>query len=329
MESIHPICLIGGTGRCGTTILKKIFQEHPQVAHIPEWRINVDPDGLIDFYAALSECWSPYLLDVKLKRLEKLLQDAGRGNTFWKMYRMGLQKFKIQKIMPWHLSPRYSDFSIKKECPGYSALVKELIRNLKTFEFRGHWTGQQFLEKRILQYAPPSKKKELADLLGRFMAQVIKNTLEKQGKQIYVEDNTWNILWFDKFLDLMPRARLVHIYRDPRDVVASFTKQTWTPSDPSEAALFYRGIMERWWDICKQLPKKSFLEISLENLVEAPEAGIRKICGFWNISWHPSLLRTDLSRSHSGRWKTDFHSNDQDKIQSILSDMIEKLGYDK
>jgi hypothetical protein len=329
MKTSHNICLIGGTGRCGTTILKKIFHEHPQVAHIPEWRITLDPDGLIDFYMTLSEGWSPYLFDIKLKRLQKLLQDAGRSSAVWNPYRLVLKKFKIQKIFPFHLSPRYSDFSIKKVCPEYSSLVKELTENLKKFEYRGDWTGQRFFTKRTIQYAPPWGKDDLADVLGRFLGQVIQNMLDKQGKQIFVEDNTWNILWFDKFLELMPQAKLIHIYRDPRDVVASFTKQTWTPTDPSRAALFYNGIMERWWEIHKHLPKKSYMEISLENLVQAPEAVTKEICRFWNIPWHNSLLKTDLSRSHSGRWKKDLNPDDQDRIQTILSDTMDKLGYKK
>ena len=329
MDKNTPICLIGGTGRCGTTILKKILNKHPQVAHIPEWRITVDPDGIIDFYRTLSEYWSPYLFDIKLRRLQKLLQDAGRSNNFWNLYRLALKKIKLQQSMPWKLSPRYSDFSIKKICPRYPELVKELISSLKQFEFQGHWTGQRFLTKRTIGYAPSPGKSDLVDALVRFLRHVIQNTLEKQGKQIYVEDNTWNILWFDRFLELIPQAKLVHIYRDPRDVVASFTQQTWTPSDPSQAALFYNGIMERWWDIRKHLPKTSYMEISLENLVQTPEALTKEICRFWNIPWHESLLKTDLSRSHSGRWKKDLNPKDQDNIQTILSDTIGNLGYHK
>jgi hypothetical protein len=156
---------------------------------------------------------------------------------------------------------------------------------------------------------------------------VIQSTLDAQDKKVYVEDNTWNILWFHRMLDLLPNARLIHIYRDPRDVICSFMKQTWTPSDPVKAALFYKGIMEAWWGIRKQLPKASYKEIALEALVKNPEKTLKEACDFWNIPWSESLLKTDLSHSHSGRWKKDLSSSELREIHEILSDQIKALGY--
>ena len=95
--NIKPnICLIGGTGRCGTTILKQIFQAHPEVAKIPEWRFAVDPDGILDFYSSLSQNWSPHLFDVKLKRLYKLLQQTGQQNIPAKYFRLLLRRLHIE-----------------------------------------------------------------------------------------------------------------------------------------------------------------------------------------------------------------------------------------
>ena len=58
--------LVGGTGRCGTSILKEILATHPNAASLPfEYRFIIDPDGIIDFYASYTATWSPYIADRK------------------------------------------------------------------------------------------------------------------------------------------------------------------------------------------------------------------------------------------------------------------------
>jgi len=320
-------CLVGGTGRCGTTILKRIFTRHPDVAEIPEWRFSTDPDGLIDFYTSLSATWSPFLFDKKLKRLESLLSDLGQGNVLQTSYRKVMNRLGIQKMLPVNLIPRYSDIHIQKRCPEYRPMVRSLVNELTVFKYQGHWTGNQFLQKRSIAHSGQHPAELLSEILGRFFRNVIEKTLEIQGKSVYLEDNTWNILHFKPILDLIPEARLVHIYRDPRDVVCSFMKQTWAPSDLDQAAKFYMDLMDAWWIVRDQVPAKQFLEISLEGLVTNPEETIRRVARFWNIRWDASLLETPLNRSNSGRWKKELSKKEQNRLSKRLSRYIQKLNY--
>ena len=69
----EPI-FIGGTGRSGTTILKRILGQHPAVFAVPpEARFIVDPDGLITLVDALSTKWSVSMSDKALRRFEDLM----------------------------------------------------------------------------------------------------------------------------------------------------------------------------------------------------------------------------------------------------------------
>jgi hypothetical protein len=327
MQNGIPICLIGGTGRSGTTILKRIFTRHPDVARIPEWRFSIDPDGLVDFYTTFSTGWSPFLYDVKLRRLHRLLMDMGRHSSVANMLRLGFKSLKIQRSVPVKLVPRYSQISIAKVCPSYSKLVDALMEDLTEFRYQGHWTGKSFLSRTSIAQGFPTDRDLLAQRLGDFFRDVIRSTLEHQKKSCYVEDNTWNILWFDKLLHLVPEAKLVHIYRDPRDVVASFMKQTWTPSDPIQGAVFFKNIMARWWEIRETLPADSYREISLEALVSDPKTVLQDVCRFWGIAWDDALLQTDLSRSHSGRWRKELNDVQKQEVNTLLSECIETMGY--
>ena len=143
-----------------------------------------------------------------------------------------------------------------------------------------------------------------------------------------MEDNTWNILYLKEIAELLPGARLIHIYRDPRDVVASFTQQTWTPSDAVESARFYRNLMDRWQHVKQQVPEDFFMEISLEELVQHKENMLQEICAFWSLEWDDKLMELELNKAHRGRWEKDIPANQLEEVLEILTPYLEMLGYE-
>lgn len=322
----NNICLIGGSGRSGTTILSRIFSKHPQITAVPEWRYLIDPDGIIDFYTNC-ESWSPYHYDLKVKRLHRLLRKVSRRNlisTIDVLPRVS----KFITNLPVNFRPRYLNICTKKYCSDFKQLADHLIEQLIAFSFNGYWTGMPALQKNRIVYSPLRPQPELALILGTFLKDVMCCVLEHNKTDYYLEKNTWNILWYDKILELLPESRLVHIYRDPRDIVASYTRQTWMPADAVKSARIYKDIMERWSYVRDQVPADKYLEISLEALVADPEDVLRQICSFWDIPWNSCLLSTDLSKSNTGRWKTDLSAKAQDDIRIILSNLLKTLGYE-
>lgn len=319
------IALIGGTGRSGTSILTKVFARHPDVCDVPEWRFLVDPDGILDFYAT-SDVWTPYVYDRRLKRLRRLLQKVTRRHPLWILFE-GLHRWDLLKASPRNIRPYYAGISTLDVCPDFERLVDTLMNELTQFTFRGYWVGMRAGEPNRLLYGCFADRRALAPVFGRFLRDVIDSVLVQQGAAHYLEKNTWNILWFDRILELLPEAKMVHIFRDPRDVVSSFVRQSWMPSEPREAAVIYRDLMDRWWDIRSRIPGASYLELSLESLVGDPRGTIERVCDFWGIPWHDALLQTDLSRSHSGRWKKDLNSRQQQEVHDVLAEQIIAHGY--
>ena len=320
------VCLIGGSGRSGTTILSKVFSQHPEISDVPECRYLIDPDGIIDFYMTC-HLWSPYHYDLKVNRLESLLKDVAAGNPFSRFLNL-LQNLGILDRLPLNLRPRYADIRVGDYCPNFLGLVDGLIKQLVDFRYSGHWTGKRAIQKNQFKYGHRPEKEELAQTLSNFLHQVMNSILKHQGVTHYLEKNTWTFLWFDKILDLLPKARMVHIYRDPRDAVASYTKQSWMPSDPIQSAIIYRDIMKQWWSIRQRVSADSYLEVSLESLVSKPDVILRQICNFWGIPWHDRLKEKDLSKSNAGRWKRDLDPDAQQEIQKILYKQIQELGYE-
>lgn len=86
--------------------------------------------------------------------------------------------------------------------------------------------------------------------------------------------------------------------------------------------------MTHWFNARSSLPIEGYFELKLEDLVASLEAVLRSICRFAGISFDRVMLKTGLSRSHSGRWKREYNGEEKAKVRAILADIIEELGYD-
>ncbi len=322
------IIFLGGTGRSGTNITKNIFSQHSKVATLPfEYRFIIDPDGIVDFYRGYTAAWSPYLADRRLKRLETFLCSLAHEPLFHRINGRLIRYLNRDGKM---LSPyRYHGWKLDNILPDFKKHIQQLMTELQEFSFSACWAGTESYSFRPqIYHAGPKTKEELVSVLGNFIQRVINSFLDKQGKKYFAEDNTWNILLARELIDLVPQAKILHIYRDPRDVVASFIHQRWSPSETKQAALWYKSIIMHWFTVRDNLPSDSYYEFSLESLVNSTEHTLKEICHFTNLPYTTALFETDLSNSHSGRWRQDFTEDEQQMVQDILGDIIETLGYE-
>jgi len=326
-REIRGICLIGGTGRCGTTVLAEAFARHPQVTRPAGWRFLVDPDGLLDFYATAAQGWTPYVFDFRVRRLERVLRAVAHQHPLAKPFR-ALEKTGILRRLPVNLRPRYASVNATASCPGFERRAADLISRLAAFRYAGYWVGQGPPHRNRMYYGVFPDRQTLAEILRDFLYGVIGESLQHQGADFYLEKNIWNILWFDRILELLPEARLVHIYRDPRDVVASFVRQPWMPDDPVQCARVVRDLLARWSAVRQTVPPDRCLDVSLEALVRGPESTLREVCSFWRVPWHASLLETDLSHAHVNRWRRDLAPSVAARVQHELRAEIEAFGYE-
>ena len=337
------ICLVGGVGRSGTTLLREVFDRHPLVATFPtETRFLIDPDGLVDFYDSCGAGWSPHLYDMKLWRLERLLRAVGRsefagghGRPTSAIHHRESQTLIDTVAAPvrqWLKTspflPRYFNVSVQRSCPEYPQLVDELIASLVDLRFSGRWTGFPPLRPSEIYLGPPGDLRDVADSLGTFFRRVMSCRATSSSATHVVEDSPFNHVSFDRISKIIPEARLVHVYRDPRDISASLTKMAWGPSDPIAAARLCIRIMDEWGRVKSRLPADSFAEVSLESISETPDARLRELCDFWKLPWAEQLLSVDVSMVNSGRWRTDLDVEQQKRVTDLLEPQIRAHGYD-
>lgn len=302
---MKQVVLIGGTGRCGTNLIKNILNIHSKTIAFPfEYRFTIDPDGLIDFYKTYLENWSPFIIDKRIKRLEQLLKDLQSTSQ----------------------SSRYQGWELDKHIPNFNDYIRQLIDDLVSFSYQGKWVG--FNEQEETYVYTTKSKESVRKIFVKFMNNVVNSVLSENDADIFIEDNTWNILFAKELKSIIPYSRLLHIYRDPRDVVASFIKQKWAPNDLLEAALWYKDIIDEWFVQKTFLSEDYYYEFKLENLVSDPEITIKTICDFLDIEYEEGMINIDLSKSNSGRWKDEFNYYEKDTINKLLEEYIVKLEYE-
>ncbi len=318
---------IGGSGRSGTSILSRIFEAHPDVAVVPEWRYMVDPDGLVDFCGEDSP-WTPYSYDLRLKRLESVLRRV-TVRTPVDLLSAALQRAVSDvpgfRQRVWRRP--YAGLQTATLCPAFSAHVDALMAELGRCSFSGQWLGQSCLDSTQISWRAREDYPDLRAAVQQFLDAVISDVLQATGKQFYLEKNTWSILAWDRILALVPVARLVHIYRDPRDVVSSFLQQRWMPSDPLLAAKCYVDTMAEWRRVAARVDPSSFLEISLEALVRDRRAVLQKLCELWSLPWHDGLMTLRLSDGSLGRWQQDPRLAERPDVLELLKPVCDELHY--
>ena len=322
------ICFIGGTGRCGTSILRTILSRHSSVATLPiEHRLMVDPDGIFDFYRSYTTGWSPYYADEKLTRLTNFLEDLSSTSSVHKIFRYFFKAFRLAGIS---ITPKkYLDVELSRFIPNYSDHVRTLLNELVEFQYAGERLGtESYSVNNKIRYAPNYSKEQLKIIFQNFIHCIIQDILTYNHKDYFIEDNTWNILFSTDLLDFIPNAKIISVIRDPRDVVDSFSKQKWMPSNKAQSAKIYNDLIVEWIKIKSNLEKKYWIEVRLEDIVLEPESQIRKICDFIELPWEDNLLKIDLSKSNSGQWKKDFSEEEKRSVIPLLAEHIKSFGYE-
>jgi len=156
---------------------------------------------------------------------------------------------------------------------------------------------------------------------------------------------------------LLPEAHFIHLVRDGRDVALSVKEVFFGPKNTEEAGRWWaHGIREAHYQ-ARQL--SHYLELRYEDLVQAPEDQLRKVCQFLDLPWNEAMLeyhKTSSERlnelekikdganasqrkgihqwttkppqaSRLARWKKEMTQPDRQAFESQAGDVLQEMGY--
>lgn len=151
-------------------------------------------------------------------------------------------------------------------------------------------------------------------------------SLAPQGTRATVDKHVAATRQLGMIAAALPRARIIHITRDPRDVAASCYAArfqdglAWSFSlaDIARRQASHDRLMAHWREV---LPPGRMLEVAYEDLVEAPETVTAQLLDHIGLSWDPVCVhghsdthapvhtssarqvRSPISASSVGRWQ--------------------------
>lgn len=130
---------------------------------------------------------------------------------------------------------------------------------------------------------------------------------DREGKPRWAEKTPNHLLHLARIRSEWPRARIVRIVRDPRDVAESMRK---LPA-ASDSALANAVLWAQWHAASRGFFARDPLAFTLryEDLVREPEARLRELCEFLSEEFEPAMLDTSASgravSSPAEAWKRE------------------------
>ena len=321
---------IGGTGRCGTNILKDSLCVHPEAFGLGfESRFTIDPCGVIPTYQSIMNAWSPLNFNKTLAEFYRFVKRLSAVTPLDRF--VNKVEYLLRKIDPSLSLRAYSHWELSRYFPSLMPLTEQLLTNLTAGRFFASWHGNNFLTREMYLPAVNSSNHEyVEEVFSAYLNQLIDEVLQEQGRRIFVDDNTFNILYATELVNLVPNSLMIHIYRDPRDVVASYVRQRWSPSRLDQAIDYYCSIMQRWHDIRPKVPGNRLLEIRFEEFVESPVERVNEIFSYFSISnatKESVIEKVSVEKAHINRWQEEFSEPERKQLNSRLEQWLGHYGY--
>lgn len=170
----------------------------------------------------------------------------------------------------------------------------------------------------------------------------------REGNVIVGDKTPEYVIHVKSLSRLFPRAKFVHIVRDPRDVVLSLLRAGFRGFDLFRVAAYWRWYVGRGLKDGQALGAKKVLLVRYESLILKTEETLRELCEFLGIEFHPGMLEyyrtadvhipsgrrnlhTKLTRlpqpGDVERWRHEMTPDQQRCVEEIVGPLAVRLGY--
>ena len=186
--------------------------------------------------------------------------------------------------------------------------------------------------------------------LESFYKDLLQQYMINQGKEYVGDKDPKNIEYLKLIHDIFPQATIIHIYRDPRAVIASRMKAQWSKNRP-----FWQHILAYKTQLSYGREKgnklfKNYIEIKYENLLEDTQEELKKLCKSLDLEYDANMIEfyktsgdvvqgeeiswkqncfNPVMLQNIDKWKNELSEEQIKDIEFVLEDEMKLLGYEQ
>jgi hypothetical protein len=149
---------------------------------------------------------------------------------------------------------------------------------------------------------------------------------------------------------LFPECKIIHVYRDGRDVALSWLRVGLDARNIFTAASSWKKWVSKGRRDGAALPGNSYFEVCYERLLALPGEVIKDVCEFLEEPYSEAIFRnnplrrnqrqmrlgqrsfgigdTQIVETNAQKWKTEMSSSERLLFESIAGDVLESTGYE-
>lgn len=173
---------------------------------------------------------------------------------------------------------------------------------------------------------------------------------EKANTNISGDKDPRLIEWIPAIVSVLPECHIIHVIRDPRDLLASKKKADWSKGKGTLRHLFAGRVQFKLGcDNGPRLLNNHYHEVIYEELLKQPTKTLEKLCDSMGVSFSKEMLNFrnaaqnlvtieehswkketlgPLLPDNSGKWKDDLTQFEVALTELICCDVFRHCGYE-
>ena len=176
---------------------------------------------------------------------------------------------------------------------------------------------------------------------ARLVSELYEDVARRQDRPRWGDKTPNYALEIPTLLEIFPRAKVIHIYRDGRDVALSWRAIPLGPRDVVNAALRWKHRVTVGRRDGSRFPS-SYHEVRYEGLLSRPEETMKSVCAFIDEDYTEDVLRptrqenptppiasqTEIVDGNWAKWKSAMTPDERARFEWAAGDLLCSLGYE-